>query len=616
MAKFGQKIRDLNDSIFPGPNKNNDQILGVFGGESVGFARSLADTVATSFYSADNAAEASGDTIPKGMSGKKIVGSIANKYALFNYQGMYGDFATDQGFKGNYMDTERAAGKLMGGEAGNKPTVMKIINYFNEAHPKIGYTASNFLYSKYYKKIPVNHLITLRRFPMPVKDNIFKFSESQAVKQEVKEGEKPPPEDPIVVGDTSQVAGVTAITYMGETAGNKLEDIMNMSFGLTFKELKGEMEKIEGGGDGGYTQQPFYNKIGGIGRAIANQAKGQGSGDVFRKQQGYGSQSGDRLGSTYANFVLGPINVVNTTQVRDRGINFTNDIKLNFEYELKSLAYVNPKIAMIDIISNMLTMTTNNGAFFGGGHRYYGSAGFVASQFGDISKLRQGDFSGYAGSVVNDIEGGFKSVFGTADGGFDFESILSGGIETAKNYLGGLLGNLLGGQVGGNSGTGATKAFISGEPTGDWHLTIGNPLNPIAMMGNMICKNANMTLGAGLGYDDFPMEVKFELDMAHGKPRDKGDIENMFNAGKGRIYASANKAEDILNLSGKEIKVYGAIPNVGTSSIQKTQSGATAGQVKSKDISNLKKTTGSASPATEATSGEYVSSVVSMLIDS
>ena len=72
----------------------------------------------------------------------------------------------------------------------------------------------------------------------------------------------------------------------------------------------------------------------------------------------------------------------------------------------------------------------------------------------------------------------------------------------------------------------------------------------------------------------------------------------------------------ILNLSGKEIKVYGAIPNVGTSSIQKTQSGATAGQVKSKDISNLKKTTGSASPATEATSGEYVSSVVSMLIDS
>ena len=96
----------------------------------------------------------------------------------------------------------------------------------------------------------------------------------------------------------------------------------------------------------------------------------------------------DKLGTTYANFVLGPVNVVNKTNIRDRGLKFGNDIKLNFEYELKSLNYVNPKIAMIDIISNMLTMSTNNAQFFGGGHRYYGSGGFVASQFGDISKLK------------------------------------------------------------------------------------------------------------------------------------------------------------------------------------------------------------------------------------
>ena len=48
-----------------------------------------------------------------------------------------------------------------------------------------------------------------------------------------------------------------------------------------------------------------------------------------------------------------------------------------------------------------------------------------------------------------------------------------------------------------------------------------------------------MTLGAGLGADDFPMEVKFEVDLKHGKPRDKGDIENMFNSGRGRIYAAS-----------------------------------------------------------------------------
>ena len=128
--------------------------------------------------------------------------------------------------------------------------------------------------------------------------------------------------------------------------------------------------------------------------------------------------TGDKLGTTYANFVIGPVNVIDATNVRDRGMKFSNDLKLNFEYELKSLSYVNPKIAMIDIISNMLTMTYNNGQFFGGGQRYYGGAGAVASQFGDINKLKQGDFSGYIGSVVTDVETGFKNVFGGGTGEF------------------------------------------------------------------------------------------------------------------------------------------------------------------------------------------------------
>ena len=69
----------------------------------------------------------------------------------------------------------------------------------------------------------------------------------------------------------------------------------------------------------------------------------------------------------------------------------SNDIKLTFDYSAKSLAYVNPKIAMLDVMVNMMTMTYNNGQFYGGGHRFYGSGGYVASQFGDINKLKQGD---------------------------------------------------------------------------------------------------------------------------------------------------------------------------------------------------------------------------------
>jgi len=600
--KLSNAISNLNDAMYPQENTANSNLVGPFGGEASGFAKGVAELYSKNFYT--NTALPDAATVANGMATTAIASSIANKYALFNFQGFYGNLSTAQ--QANYID--KPDNTLMGGTNATNVSLPKIINYFDTNYPKIGYKPSDFLYSKYYKKIPVNHLITLRRFPTAITDNIYKY--------EIKDKEGN-------VADATQVAGVTAVTYLGETAGNKLEDILQMSFGLNYKELTADMESVDtGSSGGGYTQQPFYNKIGGIGRAVADASKGVSAGAKFRAQNGAGSSTADRLGTTYANFVLGPVNVVDKTNIRDRGLKFTNDIKLTFEYELKSLSYVNPKIAMIDIISNMLTMTTNNAQFFGGGHRYYGSSGYVASQFGDISMLRQGNFSGYMGSVVNDVETGMKGLFGDANGNFDANSIVDGLKKVGKTLLGNMLGSFLGSQVGGATGTTATKAFISGEPTGDWHVTVGNPLNPIVMMGNMICDNATMTLGQGLGYDDFPMEAKFEIDLKHGKPRDKGDIENMFNAGQGRIYASAQNVEDVLNLSGKEVATYGSIPDVGTSSLQPSTNQPPADSFNNEQLSNIKADTNAVasikkgSANQDPTTGEYVSNLTQMLIDS
>jgi len=593
------KIDKLNSAMYPGPNKLNSDRLGAFGGQSTGFAKGVSDLYSKNFYT--NAAVADALTVAKGMSDTPIAASIANKYALFNFQGFYGNLESSQAE--NFID--KPENPLMGGTKAQQVSIPKIINHFEETYPKIGYKPSDFLYSKYYQKIPVNHLVTLRRFPTPIPDNIYKYS----VRPKDSESEEI---------DATQLAGVTAITYLGETAGNTLEDLLKMSFGLNYKELKADFEAVDqGGAGGGYTQQPFYNKIGGVGRAIADSAKDISSGAKFRAQNGAGSSTADRLGTTYANFVLGPVNVVDTTMIRDRGLKFQNDMKLTFEYELKSLSFINPKIAMIDVISNMLTMTTNSAQFFGGGHRYYGSAGYVASQFGDPNLLRGGNFSGYMGSVVNDVENGFKGLFGDQEGGFSANSFVDGLKKVGKNLLGNMLGGFLGGQVGGQTGTQATKAFISGEPTGDWHITVGNPLNPIVMMGNMICDNATMTLGQGLGYDDFPMEVKFEIDMKHAKPRDKGDIENMFNAGKGRIYASAQGTEDVLNLAGKEVATYGAIPDIGTQSLAPSTNQAAAAEFNNDLLSNVgadTKAYGNLSGVTSA--AEIVSNTTQMLIDS
>ncbi len=606
----------VNNALYPNPNSQGKR-LAAFGGESYGFANGVSAEYAKSFYS--NKAKPDSLGVPKSFGGE-LPRSIFNQYALFNYSGMYGDAGKDD--SAGYRDTSAQSKKFLGrGNGAQNPTPAKIIEFYNTYYPGISYRAQDFLYAKYYKKIPLNHLITIRRFPMPCEDNIFNYS----VAMNTAGGGKSPMN---VAGkseavDSTQVAGVTAITYMGETAGNKLSEIMGMTFGLSWKDLESKMEEVEKGG--GYTGQMDKTfggtTTGGLLSAAMDAGKGVSSGDRFRKSN---STTADRLGTQYADFVIGPVNVIDKTTIRDRGLKFEQDMSLDFEYQLKSLNYVNPKVAMIDLISNMLTMTTNNATFWGGGQRYYGAAGYVASQYGDVNMLKAGNFAGFSKSIVKDVTSGLTNIFGNSEGGMDVSSVLSGGLDIAKTFLGNKLGDLLSSIAGDTGSTAAQRTFISGEPTGNWHVTIGNPLNPIAMMGNMYCESATMTLGDGLGYDDFPMEVKFQLKMKHGKPRDKGDIENMFNIGKGRIYTSAANTKDILNLAGVDVKTYGSV-HTGSNQFEDTQgnvSGSEAGTVPSgvstsailnSDISNIKKKN---EKFDIGKSDEYVGNLVSLMIDS
>jgi hypothetical protein len=503
---------------------------------------------------------------------------------------------------GGYRDST----PINGWNASKNLTMSKIIQFFGERWPHIAYKPADFLYGKYYKKIPVNHLITLRRFAQPCYDNIYDLKIR-------------PHADAEGGVDGTQPAGVTAVTYMGDAAGNPLPDILNYSYGLTYEEETADMESHDTGA-GGYTQQPFYSDMNSISQATVDVFSDVNAGDKFRAQNFKGQ---DILSTTYANFVLGPVNVVNKTYVRKQGLKFANDITLNFEYALKSLAYVNPKLAMIDVMVNMMTMTYNNGQFFGGSHRFYGSSGFVASQFGNINMLRQGNFSGYVGSVVDDVSKGFENTFGTASGDFNFDSLAKGVLKVGKQLLGNILGKFLADNMGSGVGSFATKAFISSEPTGDWHVTIGNPLNPITMMGNMIIDNTNMTLGKGLGADDFPTEVKFAVTCKHGKPRDKGDMENMFNMGRGKIYASPKGEKDILNLEGLEVAVSGVVNPTGDQGVSSSGQGDGASAPSSNDNGRapVDIDLGEAGVQSEigqstGTTAEYVRNMIGMIIDS
>jgi len=500
---------------------------------------------------------------------KEAPWSLSNKYALFTYQGLNGN--SNDILNESYKDINSS--QLMGGNDALLPTTERIIDYFSE-YPHLAYTWTDFLWCKYYDSIPNNYMITLRRFPTPVEDNIYNRQKRVAketaaaqfdpnTKKLIKEAAYSTTEYDII--EDIQPAISTAVTWIGEETGNPLKELLSFQYGYKWKSQTAETESQQSN-KGSYQDHNFYSgmsngMVGGMMKAGIDVIRGV---NPSQKAQGMASQGIDPYASTFPNFVIGPVNVINEMQTRDVGLSFDKSIKLVFKYDLKSYGGINPKIAILDIMANLLTLTYDNANFWGGANRFFGASGFVAPRFGDDSKLRNGEYIGYLSSLIQDFSSGFKNAAGDkSEGGVSITS----GIEFLKNLGGAMLGNMLGSFLNNKMGPApayqVVKGMISGEATGNWHIVVGNPMNPIITMGNLILESSNISLVGPLGYDDFPSGLELEVSLKPARPRDKTDFESMFNAGKGRLYASAYGDVDFLNLEGKDIKVYGAFQSTG-----------------------------------------------------
>ena len=91
----------------------------------------------------------------------------------------------------------------------------------------------------------------------------------------------------------------------------------------------------------------------------------------------------------------------------------------------------------------------------------------------------------------------------------------------------------------------AFNSILTGDNTGLWHVTIGNPRNPIAVMGNMILTDAKVTQYGPLGMDDFPTGLKVTVTLKHARPRDMVDIQKMYTRGIAAIYTPIENPPDM-----------------------------------------------------------------------
>jgi hypothetical protein len=132
------------------------------------------------------------------------------------------------------------------------------------------------------------------------------------------------------------------------------------------------------------------------------------------------------------------------------------------------------------------------------------------------------------GGAAKSLKSALKSISTKSSAIAVLKEAMTGGFAMA-------LGKIL--DTVGRPGIMTTNSLLSGEPTGLWHLTIGNPVNPIMCIGNLICTGVDFNFPSdSLSYGDFPTKMVAKVKLKPGQAKDRAGIEMMFNMGKHRMY--------------------------------------------------------------------------------
>jgi hypothetical protein len=418
------------------------------------------------------------------------------------------------------------------------PTASNIITWASEksTHSVTGfqpYSWTDFIFCKYYGKIPNNRLITLRRYPFPVDDQL------------------------VPIGMKQPLPIAQAVTWWGGETGNSLSSIGVMKWNLKWGQnivtpqditgnevlVKDVLGILDGAGLGEMSKalQTVYVAYTGS-NANLQQITGQ-----EQKMQDYIRGLYESNGP-YWNRIFGPVNVIDRSVRRERGIqdDWQSQFTINFHYSFRSFNGLSPKVVALDLIASFLNLTYADAQFLGQLQRYFANPGvkfepaigemlgnvltqyatsFEAGNTGALMKMAEKTVNSIRAIVNDALKSGSAALRG------DFSGVSDGGKRLVQVGLMQMLSDAVPKFI-------SAKSALSDRPVGEWHLVVGNPMNPIMTMGDLICTKCDMIFDEEMGPDDFPTGVTFKVMLQQGKPRDKLAIERMFNLGQSKMMRS------------------------------------------------------------------------------
>jgi hypothetical protein len=486
------------------------------------------------------------------ISASSVVHSLFNPYYGLHRNGIFPGLKLTPGTKSDYSTLDTTLSDC---------SIKNLVKLSRKEDSILGaakYKYADFMYCKDLG-MPNNHLITLRKFATPVGDNIW--GSNATIPGKVFGGATKKNSRICTSPDVGRM-----LCYFGGE-DNKLEDILNFSFHATWKDMtSGIQQEASKEDDRESPLGRLINTFADNGQYNLAQGKSiTGNNNIIdyaiQKISGSTVQSWYKDNPTLYNYdqhkIYEPKNTIQSMMMYEGKLEFSHDFTLVFSYKMRGYDNINQKSAFLDLLANIVNTTYRRGYFWGGRRQIIGpqpnttgwnkANAFIDKNWSALGSFTEEilngtlDFSGLLGKISNAasqvvdkiVDAGKKIANLTTD---DLKEAGGKVVNYVKDHN---IDDALKGKLKDRLGRPQLYAFnslLTGDNTGLWHVTIGNPLNPIVSMGNLYIKDVKIQHLGPLGIDDFPTELKVSVTLSHARGRDAVDIQKMYTKGGDAIH--------------------------------------------------------------------------------
>jgi len=394
-----------------------------------------------------------------------------------------------------------------------------IINILNQ-YPAMRVKSSDFVYCKNYGVYPNNRLIICRRFPSIIGDDLS--------------------------GSSLQESNTTLITWFSDQ-----ENPIEFDFGEEWIQTNDTLKDVLNG-----VGKDALMQIGGLGDIASRFGDAMplpGITEVFQRQvlEKIGiidNQSSSRLPSGDPNLIMESSRRKTIgTNSPGSGLVGKFNVKVKCAWEQKFINGIDPTFVYYDIVRTILSFGGSSATFYlGKNSRLVGGVESLLTAMSNPDQLMV-KINEYIKAMIESIsllsekiskflsgekpEDESNTEVGGDDVQIGLDRLLKSLPETiARKYKIPILGIL---------------NYLTGTPSGPWHVTIGNPMRPILSSGDMICKNVNVKLGPQLAFNDLPSSIECEFTLESSRNLGIDEIFGKLSSGNVRVTVPGNVENSI-----------------------------------------------------------------------